>query len=52
MPRKRKNETRQDYISRAIPYLMKKEGLSQKAAVGKAHGLARQKFRKTTRSRR
>jgi len=42
MPKIRKNETKSEYIPRAIRYLMKKEGLSQKYAVGKAHGIWRQ----------
>jgi len=42
MPKVRKNEKKSDYIGRAISYIMKKEGLSQKQAVGKAYGLWRQ----------
>jgi len=38
MPNIRKSEKRSEYVSRAVPILMK-EGLSQKAAVGKAEGM-------------
>ena len=39
MPTAHKNETRQKFISRAIRMMVNQEGLSQKHAVGKAHGL-------------
>lgn len=38
MPAVKKGESRNEYVGRAIPEL-KKEGLSQKAAIGKAEGL-------------
>lgn len=38
MPKVKKRESRNKYVSRAIPQL-KQEGLTQKAAVGKAEGL-------------
>jgi hypothetical protein len=34
----------QDWISKKIKFLMENEGLSQDQAVGKAHGMAKQKF--------
>lgn len=40
MPKPKKNESRTDYISRAIPMLIH-EGLSTKAAQGKAYGMWR-----------
>ena len=39
MPDVKQGESRNEYVSRAIPYLMKSEGLSQKAATGKAEGM-------------
>jgi hypothetical protein len=38
MPKVKKGETRNRYVSRAIPQIMK-EGLSQRQAVGKAEGM-------------
>jgi len=38
MPKPKKGETREHYLRRAIP-VMRDEGLSQKAAVGKAEGM-------------
>ena len=38
MPRPRKNEKRNEFVARAVPILMA-EGLSEKAAVGKAEGM-------------
>jgi hypothetical protein len=46
MPKVRKGETRKNYISRAISHMVKKEGLSQKHAVAKAHGMWRQHLKK------
>ena len=43
MPSKIKGETRTEFISRCIPICIK-EGLSQKAAIGKCEGLATQYF--------
>lgn len=39
MPTVRKGESRNKYVSRAIKYLVEKEGLSQRQAVGKAEGM-------------
>jgi len=38
MPKVKVGEKRSDYVARAVPVLMK-EGLDQKAAVGKAEGI-------------
>lgn len=38
MPKPHKGESRNDFVGRAIPQL-KKEGLTQKHAVGKAEGM-------------
>jgi len=38
MPAPKKNETRNQYVSRAVPEIMK-EGLTQKQAVGKVEGI-------------
>ena len=38
MPTVKKNETRNKYVARAIP-ILKKEGLTQKQAIGKAEGM-------------
>ena len=46
MPTPRPNETKADFISRAISYMVKVEGLEQKHAVGKAYGLWRQHLKK------
>ena len=46
MPKPRKGETKSKYISRAVSYMIKKEGLTQKHAVGKAHGMWRNKKKK------
>jgi hypothetical protein len=45
MPNKQKGEGEQDYVSRAIP-ILKKEGLSDKAAQGKAYGMYRSQTEK------
>ena len=39
MPYPRKGESKNAYISRAIEYMIKVEGLSQKNAQGKAYGM-------------
>jgi len=39
MPRPLKNEKKSAYISRAVRYMMRVENLSQKHALGKAHGM-------------
>lgn len=41
MPKPKKSEKQSSYVSRCISYVMKKEGLSQKAAVGKCYGMYR-----------
>lgn len=38
MPKLKKGESRNQYVNRAIPILIR-EGLSQKAAIGKAEGM-------------
>lgn len=38
MPKVKKGETRNQYVSRAVPVIMK-EGKTQKQAVGKAEGM-------------
>jgi len=38
MPRPRPQESKEEFIKRAIKYFMEKEGLSQKEAVGRAYG--------------
>ncbi len=43
MPSVKKGETRAHYLQRAIPMLIK-EGLSPKAAVGKAEGMFDEKY--------
>lgn len=57
MPAVRKDESEQEYISRAVSMMMKNEGLSKEHALGKAYGMYRQhvkdkKKRKRTRARR
>lgn len=44
MPTPKKNETRNQYVSRAVPQIMK-EGKTQKQAVGKAEGMYNSKRR-------
>ena len=39
MPRPLKGETKRQYIQRAVRYMMRVEGLGQKQAVAKAHGM-------------
>jgi hypothetical protein len=46
MPRPLKGETKSSFISRAIRYLIRKEGLSKDHAVAKAHGIWRQHKKK------
>ena len=43
MPHPRRGEGRAAYISRAVRYMIKVEGLSQKHALGKAYGMWRQR---------
>lgn len=42
MPKPNKNEKKEHFISRCIPYLIKKEGKSQKAAAGQCFGIWKQ----------
>jgi hypothetical protein len=42
LPAVRKGEEKNEYISRAISYLMKNERLSQDHAIAKAYGMWRQ----------
>ena len=46
MPRPHKGESKSAYISRAVRYMMKVEGLSQDHALGKAYGMWRQHKKK------
>lgn len=39
VPTPHQGESKEDFVARAIKYLKDKEGLPQKQAVGKAHGL-------------
>jgi hypothetical protein len=39
MPNPRAGESKEEYISRAIKYMVEKEGLAQKHAVAKAYGM-------------
>jgi hypothetical protein len=39
MPSINKGESRDDYLKRCVPYVMKNEGLAQDAAVGKCEGM-------------
>ena len=41
MPKRKKGEGRNEYVSRAVSHLMKKEGKTQKQALGQAYGMAR-----------
>jgi len=50
MPAVRPKESRNDYVSRCVPYVMKEEGLTQEQAVGKCFGLYDQ-HRKAARKR-
>jgi hypothetical protein len=42
MPDIKPNEKESDYVSRCIPFVMKHEGLDQKAATGKCFGMYKQ----------
>ena len=42
MPKVKKGETRSKYVKRAVHYMVHKEGLSPRAAVGKAEGMYNQ----------
>lgn len=46
MPKVRSGESRKAYTSRAIPYMIEKEGLSPDHASGKAHGMYDQYLKK------
>jgi len=39
MPAVKPNESRNDYVSRCIPYVIKNEGATQEQAVGKCEGM-------------
>lgn len=41
MPKHKKGETKSKWMSRCVPHVKKKEGKSQKAAVGKCLGMWR-----------
>lgn len=42
MPHPLKGETKQSFISRAIRYMIKREGLSRDHAIAKAYGMWKQ----------
>jgi hypothetical protein len=44
MPSVKRNESSKSYLSRCIP-IVKKEGSTQKAAVGKCYGLYKSKWK-------
>ena len=46
MPKIKPKEKESDYVSRCVSYVMKNEGLSQKAAVGKCFGMYKQSKKK------
>jgi hypothetical protein len=46
MPRPRKGESKKAYISRAISYMVRVEGLEQKHAVAKSYNMWRQHKKK------
>lgn len=39
MPEVQENESESDYVSRCVKYVMDKEGLEQKHALGKCYGM-------------
>jgi len=39
MPKPKKGESKNHYISRAVRYMIEKEGLTQQHALGKAYGM-------------
>lgn len=39
MPKIKNGEKRSEYLERCIPYVIKNEGLDQKAAIGKCEGM-------------
>jgi len=39
LPKPLKGESKQKYINRAIPFMIRKEGLTRDEAAGKAYGL-------------
>lgn len=41
MPKPKKGEKQSDYVSRCVKYVMKKEGATQKQALGKCYGMFR-----------
>lgn len=47
MPEVKQGESEKDYVSRCIPYLIKKEGLTQEQAAGKCYGIYRNKAKKS-----
>ena len=48
MPKIEKGESREKYVARCIPYVMKNEGLDEKAAVGKCEGMFSEHEKKGT----
>jgi len=49
MPEPKPNEAKKDYISRAIAWLIRNEGKSQKQAAGQAYGMWEQMKKKARR---
>ena len=47
MPKPKLNESEGKYIPRAVSYMMKKEGLTQDQALGKAYGMFRNSKKKS-----
>lgn len=46
MPNVREGETKESFMKRAMPYMIKKEGLNKDQAAGKALGMYRSHKRK------
>ena len=46
MPSVREGESRESYVRRCIPYVIKKEGLKQEHAVAKCYGMYEQHKKK------
>lgn len=44
MPKPKKGESRNEYVSRCISYVTHKEGATHAQAVGKCMGMANQKY--------
>jgi hypothetical protein len=46
MPAVKKGEKQSEYVSRCVAYVVKNEGLDQKAALGKCYGMYKQSKKK------